>query len=745
MSFLFQSLLTIGLPLIGLPLLIHLINLRRHRRIEWAAMDFLLESQKRNKKWILLRQLLLLLLRTTALALVVLMLAGPVLHSQWGRLLGRGATHHLILLDDSYSMADRWDETTALDQAKRVVSLLLDQAVQQAGSQKLTLLRFSQVKDLSAGAEPDISERALDRQLVDEVESLVGRLQVAESDAGPLEALQAAIGLPEPTAEETRIVYVLSDFRSRQWTRDTQIRQTLSRLRQKVSQLHLVQCVDQTRPNLAITRLEPEAGIRAAGVETWMELTVANYGDDPVLGVTASVVQDGHKLPAVQFDEIPPGDEVTRRFRVTFATAGAHQLQASLGSDPVEIDNVRYFACQTPVSFPVLLVDGSPERDDGFYLRTALSPGGASSSGWSPQVEPPSFLRKHEQLKKFAAVCLLDVPRLDESEVAALEAYVQQGGGLAWFLGPQVQRPFYNERLYRDGAGLLPVPLDVPTQLLSNGERNTPDVVVSKHPIFRVFGGQRNSFLAVAAVNFYYAVDPSWQLPEKGDTRILARLRNGAPFIVDKQFGQGHTIVQLCKLSPGPTDLGSWSNWSLNPVFPVYANELVGYLSSSRRQFDLREVGADLQLEFAQADYEPEIRLRMPSPDKRSLDESKTVTLTPKIEGGEYLLDAGRAEVSGVWQFDLQPRDGKPEHRLIAVNVPPGEGDLHHLDREQLAQQLQGIDYDFSLAAQMTAKDDQLAGFQLSDTMLYVLLAALLLEQWLAYRASYHTRPTRQA
>ena len=69
MSFLFQSLLTIGLPLVALPLVIHLINLRRHRRVEWAAMSFLLESQKRNKKWILLQQLLLLLLRTSAVAL----------------------------------------------------------------------------------------------------------------------------------------------------------------------------------------------------------------------------------------------------------------------------------------------------------------------------------------------------------------------------------------------------------------------------------------------------------------------------------------------------------------------------------------------------------------------------------------------------------------------------------------------------------------------------------------------------
>ena len=126
MSFLFQSLLAIGLPLVALPLVIHLINLRRHRRVEWAAMDFLLESQKRNKKWILLQQLLLLLLRTSAVALAVMMLAGPVLQSGWGRFLGQGTIHHLFLLDDSYSMADRWEQSTAFDEAKRALSVILE-------------------------------------------------------------------------------------------------------------------------------------------------------------------------------------------------------------------------------------------------------------------------------------------------------------------------------------------------------------------------------------------------------------------------------------------------------------------------------------------------------------------------------------------------------------------------------------------------------------------------------------------
>ncbi len=45
----------------ALPVLIHLINMMRHRRVKWAAMDFLLQSYKRNRNWIFLKQLLLLL------------------------------------------------------------------------------------------------------------------------------------------------------------------------------------------------------------------------------------------------------------------------------------------------------------------------------------------------------------------------------------------------------------------------------------------------------------------------------------------------------------------------------------------------------------------------------------------------------------------------------------------------------------------------------------------------------------
>lgn len=34
--------------LVGVPILIHLINMMRHRRVEWAAMEF--QKEKRRKK-----------------------------------------------------------------------------------------------------------------------------------------------------------------------------------------------------------------------------------------------------------------------------------------------------------------------------------------------------------------------------------------------------------------------------------------------------------------------------------------------------------------------------------------------------------------------------------------------------------------------------------------------------------------------------------------------------------------------
>src|SRR5580698_9610265 len=86
-----------GGALVAAPILIHLINRMRFKRIRWAAMEFLLKSQKRNRRKLIIEQLILLALRC-----LLVMLAGFLLgRLQLGHDTGQNAFHYVIL-DDTF-------------------------------------------------------------------------------------------------------------------------------------------------------------------------------------------------------------------------------------------------------------------------------------------------------------------------------------------------------------------------------------------------------------------------------------------------------------------------------------------------------------------------------------------------------------------------------------------------------------------------------------------------------------------
>src|SRR5271168_3587017 len=112
----------VGGALVSAPVVIHLINRMRYRRIRWAAMEFLLKSQKRNRRRLIIEQLILLALRCFLVVLAGLLVArfvgnlGEVLSGKYG-------TVHFIVIDDTLSMNDRakdaGQETTAFEGAKK--------------------------------------------------------------------------------------------------------------------------------------------------------------------------------------------------------------------------------------------------------------------------------------------------------------------------------------------------------------------------------------------------------------------------------------------------------------------------------------------------------------------------------------------------------------------------------------------------------------------------------------------------
>ncbi len=725
----------LGVPTLSvaaIPVLIHLINMLRHRRVAWAAMEFLLVSQRKHRTWIILKQLLLLLLRMMAVAAIVLLVAGPRLQSDWAGWLGGARTHHIVLLDDSFSMSDRWGDTDAFSEGKKVVRRIAAGAARQEGLHWFTLLRFSRAARAQQPPAPDQTDVPLGSDFGEKLEPLLARLKVTETAAGPEPALDAAAKLCGGPDSDRRIVYLVSDFRDRDWSRRSQLPKLLRDLSGRGAEFRLINCVDRQRPNLAIASLLPEAGIRAAGVPWFMDVAVRNFGPAPARHVSVALGEDGHGRTGTVLDEIPPGKTAVARFPVNFPNAGQHDVTARLESDAVAADNHRYATVEVPPDVPVLLVDGDARARDARLLSIALAPGRPARTGIRPQIETPRYLSL-KPLADFRAIDLANIERLDASAVAALEKYVAAGGGLAMFLGENTDVKFINDVLYRDGRGLFPVPLAGQAELLIDRLEPAPDLEVQRHFIFHVFHDQRNSLIQTITVQRYFAVPQQWGPPADSTVRVLARLRGGAPLVVERRVGKGRVVAFLTPAAP------TWNNWASSLSFvPVMLN-LHAYLSEAADEVRSTAVGAPLALRLDPGRYLPAVRFTSPV---GAAVPAATITASRAADGA--LSAAFRdTDVAGFYEARLARADNTIETRRYAVNVDPAEGDLAIVGAEQLASRLEGVKYQYAQAATFQTAAAESAGYNLTEPILYGLVLLLIGEQLLAWSASYHAKGGR--
>ena len=452
-------------------------------------------------------------------------------------------------------------------------------------------------------------------------------------------------------------------------------------------ELRLIDCVNAVRPNLAIVSLEPVEGIRAAGVPWLMGVRVRNFAATPAKDVPVLLSEDGRARPALRIAEIPPGVVVQERFPVFFPLAGQRLIAARLESDAVAADNFRFAVVDLPADVPVLLIDGDPAAGDAYYLSKALASGEAPT-GIRPRIETPRFLAD-KPLDRFQAIDVANVDRLDQSAIRALETYVADGGGVAFFLGPRCDSRFINESLYRRGEGLFPLPLAGEAELLVDRLEKAPDVEAdASHFIFRVFAQSRNSFLNSVVVERYFACKEGWKPPAGSTTRVLARLRNGAPLVVERSFGKGRVVAMLSTAAP------RWNNWARNPSFVVAMLDLQAHLAGRASSSPQRVVGQPLEIKFPAADYQPRVRFLT-----ADADAPPTTVDAVRTADGQWLATFAQTDRSGFYEAQLTRSSGKVESRREAVNVDPAEGDLRALFGPDLASRLQPqVKYQFDQA-----------------------------------------------
>lgn len=772
MQFIHQP-LTWGFFLVLLPLLIHLINMVRRKRVQWAAMDFLLQSYKKHRKWIWLKQFLLLMMRMIAIAVLVAMLAKWVSQGQWLDIFGGQVTHHYVLLDDSFSMSDRHGGVSAFEVGLNAVQRIGAKASNQEGRQKFTLIRYSRAERAAELIEDetgisqvlDFNGEIVGGEFDLKLEEKRNQIEITQLPVGPQAALKVVEQLIDRNRDENRIVYVVSDFRSGQWEAPEEVRAALREIQSAPAELTLVGCVKSLRQNLGITDLSPTKETRAAGVPLFVNVTVKNYGDSPVRNVqlkVRSVFYDPDttgittpdqlaakvdEVPTVLIEEIEAGQSETRRVQVFYPKPGQHVVEASLPDDAVAADNRRWCVIDFPAGERVLVVDGSVDQRHAYFMETAFQPGSRAKTGIDPEFENTAFLRDvtPDVLADYRVIYLLDVPRLDDRAIENLESYVMQGGGLAFFMGPNVDYAFYNRQLYKEGIGLMPLPIEGEEFLPAESQENNPDIEIEDHPVFDVFLGERNPLIRLVTISQFLQPPATWTPEANSTVEVAARLRNRMPLAVERKYGEGRVMAFMSTLAP------QWNNWGHDPTFVVVLLKLQSHLASGQKVIQPHAVGTPLAVQLEASKYRKDMQFVVPgeTPDSRLVIEREAVQReqSPLLVASlgspgtsEQLDETGKSGIYEAWPVT---NEGTADVKRFAVNVEPAEGDLALVESKDLLMKLDPVKAEFRFAEEFEYDFLGPAGNERSMFLMGLLVALLLGEQALAYFASYH--PSRRA
>ncbi len=737
-----------GLGLIAVPILIHLFNRRRFEVVRWAAMDFLLQAHRQNKRRVRLEHLLVLLLRCLAVALLALVVARPVVGAAGFAFLpgAQEAVERVILLDDSGSMGYSDGGGTRFAQARRVLARLVTDLRETRPRDLLTVVRASRadLPDVTLAAlDDERAGRFLDR--LDTLEPTSGRFDVAD-------ALGRVLAEREE-GPERRVVYVITDLLARDWLGEhgraaARIAEVLPERtggeegapaeQASTSRVVLVPVGGGEQRNLGVTAFATVEKLALAGVPVELEVRVTNWGAAPVHGVPLALETSEGRVPLPAIEAVAPGEEVRVRHRTTFLEPGARALTVRLGEDALPLDDARHLALRVQERLQVLLVDGEPGsgplENETDLLRLALSPPGEVLTGVEPTVVRAEGLPE-EELSAFGSVVACNLDRWPPQQLDALRRFVTRGGGLAVFLGDRVTPQAWEDALYR--AGLLPCPLGERREATREEDEVTVGPPEGDHPLTRVFAGENNPFLRRVRARTWMTLPLDAQ--RDADAKVVLRLADSArtPFVVERAVGKGRVV-----LFNASADL-AWSTWPRSPSFPVVAQELVRLLAPPADAGRNVRCGEPIEWPLDPTRFLPTVALRPPAGEGEA--PARELHAEPRGDGATAWASFDDTAQAGVYALELRPVTGEgPLVEQVAVNADAAEGDLAPASRPRLEQA-------FAAAhLEVAAPDDEGAVLAATEggrtelwrTCLYALLAVLLLEQLLAWRAAHHRRPT---
>lgn len=688
-----------GLAAASLPVLIHLLNRRKLKRIRFPAVRFILLSQKRISRSYRLRHWLLLALRTLAVVFLALLLANPIFQTGAGLFAGGGPVDLVVLLDNSLSMT--WSgDGDGFKQAKEAARLLLA-GLNDGDRAALIPTNISGKEPFRLKGQREILLKELDA------------VEIADGTANFAAALGKAYELlSEPAAQKE--IRLITDMGLTGWDQFS-----LSSLKQVDPSIPLKTLrVARKQPPLNATVKEIRLAGQSVGANLplQIEATVANFGAGEIKDLLVQLSIDGQNKEQ-KLTVVPPGGESTVSFQTRLAAPGAHFGQVTLKKEGLAGNPAANFALDAQDKLKILVVDGDPQtslaQSETFFLSRALNPAGEKDSSlFLPTVILVDGLAA-ASLDSYQAVILCNVASLPDAWLAKLQSFVQQGGGLLIFAGDRIQAESYN-RLANSSPPLLPSELrERKLGAESSGEKI--DKIDLAHPALQGFSDVILSESMKSARVWGYARSAS------AGGAVLVSLANGDPLLMERRVGAGRVMLMATSADR------DWNDLPVKTAYLPFVQALTSYLAGGKRgSLDGGiPVGAVKEISLPPAYVGKS--LRVIKPDRR---DAEVFLAGEKERAAAQFQDNDRA---GIYRLALPAGADKETGvaQIYAVNPPFLESRLDEISARELAAKLKPIPVE---VIPIEALQQGGKRMDLALPLLALLIVTLLVEGWLAQR-----------
>ena len=642
MSFLNSALLPGLVLLVGLPLLIHVLNLRFPRLFEFSSVKHIRETIAQRSRIFRWRHLLLLALRTLFVLLLLLAFLKPLLPrfgSASDKQAGRAV---LLIIDHSLSMEHKGGGVGSRQRAESEADKIL-----------ATLGADDTVNVIAAGQSPkscffEFSRNHADaKRFVAEMKAGFTRADFSQANALAARLLAQSVGSPE--------IYYLSDFQRRNWANvDFTALPPAARM-------FFVDCAPPNRDNRAILGASISQAQVLAGDTVTLEVEVGNFRDTP-MQEPLKVVLDGR----TSFEKevaVAPWSTAKVTLPVPPGGPGLHLCEISLTPDDLALDDRHFLTIPVMEKEGILLVSDAPDpkKDATLFLKTALNPYDDLAGSLLPEQVTAAGVTS-AKLAAVKKIFFTRTGRLTDVACKLVADFIFHGGGVVWFLDGENDAANLAALEKAMAGNALPLKLGgrrVATRVGTGTQQIIKGDFKSRY--LRLFRGPMRQNLAL--LEFYDIYDAG----STGAGNVLLTYADDTPAMASLNHGLGTLLLMNFSVSEFS------SNLARQRIFPAWMQEIVKNITSDEPLPTSSLIGEPVTDEVWKSELAAN-PVRRPSSEPL---EVKTEALGERIGISFVPEEIGFYTIRG--------------SRLLhayAVNPPPDESDLRPIDRTLLPEQL---------------------------------------------------------